>query len=109
MPRDTEIEDGDLVISKRGKGIKISEGSNCPTGTGTLVAGVLLVANTLVTANSRIFLQSKVLGTVTSPKTLGVTARVAGTSFTVTSADATDTSTFDYMIINQPQGVMGTT
>jgi hypothetical protein len=46
---------------------------------------------------------------VTAPKALGVTSRVAGTSFTVTSADATDTSTFDYMIINQPQGVMGTT
>jgi len=109
MPRDTEIEDGDLVISKRGKGIKISEGSNCPTGTGTLAAGSCVVSNTLVTATSRIFVTVKALGTVTAPKALGVTSRVAGTSFTVTSADATDTSTFDYMIINQPQGVMGTT
>jgi len=79
-------------------GLKVFEGSNAKQGTATLVAGTATVANTSVTATSRIFLTVQSLGTVTSPKALGVTARSAGTSFTITSADNTDTSVIAYEI-----------
>jgi hypothetical protein len=74
------------------RGLEVKEGSNAKQGTSTLVAGTVTVSNTSVTTSSRIFLCAQSLGTVTVPKALGVTARTAGTSFTITSADATDTS-----------------
>lgn len=73
-------------------GLKVAEGANKKQGVATLVAGTVTVANTSVTATSRIFLTAQSLGTVAAPKAIGVTARTPGTSFTITSADATDTS-----------------
>jgi hypothetical protein len=73
-------------------GLGVAEGSNAKQGTATLVAGTVTVSDTAVTANSRIFLTTQSLGTVTVPKEIAVTARTAATSFTITSADATDTS-----------------
>jgi hypothetical protein len=61
-------------------------------GTATLSSGAATVSTALVTANSLIFLTAQSLGTVSTPKTLAVTARTASTSFTITSADNTDTS-----------------
>lgn len=68
-------------------------------GVATLAAGTVTVSTTKVTANSRIMLTVQSLGTVTSPKAIAVTSRTAGTSFVITSADATDTSTIAWMII----------
>lgn len=82
----------DLELGTAGKGLRVKEGSNAKQGTATLVAGTVTVSNTSVTANSRILLTVQSLGTVTSPKAVAVTARSAGTSFTITSADVTDTS-----------------
>lgn len=62
-------------------------------GQATLVAGSVVVSNANVVAGSRIFLTTQVLGTVATPKAIAITARTAGVSFTITSADATDTST----------------
>lgn len=58
----------------------------------TLVAGTKVINNSQVAANSRIILTIQQLGTVAVPKAIGVTSRIVGTSFTITSADATDTS-----------------
>ena len=69
-------------------------------GTATLVAGTVTVANTNVTAASKIFLTVASLGTVTAPQAVYVSTIVAGTSFAITSADATDTSTVNWFIIN---------
>jgi hypothetical protein len=69
-------------------------------GRATLVAGTVTVANTNVKAASNIFLGVQSLGTVTAPKAIGVTARVNGTSFTITSADATDTSVIAWQLVN---------
>lgn len=69
-------------------------------GTVALSAGTATVNTTAVTTNSIITLTPQNLGTVTSPKTVGVTARVNGTSFTITSSDNTDTSTIGWQIIN---------
>jgi hypothetical protein len=84
--------DADFRISTLGKSIWIKEGANARMGVVTLVGGSATVSNTTVTANSRIFLSIQSLGTVIVPKAIGVTAKVNGTSFTITSADATDTS-----------------
>ena len=67
------------------------------TGTTTLVAGTKAVADTSITANSIILLTSNVDGG--SPGWLRVSARTAGTSFTITSSNNADTSTVGYMII----------
>jgi hypothetical protein len=64
-----------------------------------LAAGTVTVANTSVTANSRIVCGLVALGTVTVPSALGVSARVAGTSFTILASQATDTSTVWYEIV----------
>lgn len=90
---------GDLSIGTAGKGTLLKEGANAKMGAVVLVAGTATVATTKVTANSRIILTAQVLGTVTAPKPLAVTARTAATSFVITSSDATDTSTVAWMIV----------
>jgi hypothetical protein len=87
---------GNFDIAGNGAGYATKEGGNCKQGTAVLVAGVVTVANTSITANSRIFLTSQADGG--TPGFLRVTAKVAGTSFTVTSSNAADTSTFAYEI-----------
>lgn len=89
----------DMVLTEVGKGIYIKEGANATSGAATLVAGTVVVSTTKVTASSRIQLTIQSLGTVAAPKAIGVTARTAGTSFTITSADATDTSLIAWTII----------
>jgi hypothetical protein len=64
----------------------------------TLVGGTATVTTTRIGANSNVILNTQTLGTVTRPKHVGVTARVAGTSFTITSDDATDTSIVSWEI-----------
>jgi hypothetical protein len=92
------VTEGNLVCDVAGKGIRIKEGANACMGVATLVAGTVTVNNTSVTASSRIFLTIQSLGTVATPKAIGVTARVAATSFTITSADVTDTSVIAWEI-----------
>lgn len=89
----------DLKMTTVGKGLYVKEGSNATMGTATLVLGTATVNTTKVTANSRIFLCSESLGTITSPVAVAVTARTAGTSFTITSANLTDTSVIAWIIV----------
>lgn len=91
--------DTDIKVGVVGKGIYIKEGANGTSGVATLVGGTVVVNTTKVTANSRIYLTVQELGTVVTPMAIGVTARVAGTSFTITSADATDTSDVAWVIV----------
>lgn len=75
----------------------VEDGENKAMGVVTLVGGAAVVANEKVTANSRIFLTSQAGGG--TPGFLRVSARTAGTSFTVTSSSGTDTSVVAYMIV----------
>jgi len=93
--------DNELIISVAGKGISIKEGTNARAGVVTLVAGTATVSTTVVATNSRIKTDIQSLGTVTTPKAVGVSARVPGTSFTIMSSDNTDTSVI-YWEIGQP-------
>lgn len=90
---------GDLSLTPAGSGLNVAEGANARAGVATLAAGTKVVATTKVTANSRILLTVQALGTVTAPKAIAVTARTAGTSFTITSEDGTDTSQVAWLII----------
>lgn len=96
---DVKVLTGQLTVETAGKGLSIKEGSNAKMGTATMVAGTVTVSTTAVTANSRIFLTIQSLGTVASPKAIAVTARSANTSFTITSADNTDTSVVAWMLV----------
>lgn len=88
---------GEVILPTVGTGIAIKEGVNAKMGIAVLVAGAVTVNTNKVTANSRIFLTSNVDG-----GTVGfvrVSARVAGTSFTITSSSGTDTSSIAWIII----------
>lgn len=86
-----------VVIGTAGGGLAVAEGANARMGTVTLVAGVATVANTSVTALTRIMLTSQADGG--TPGFLRVSARTAGTSFTITSGSAVDTSTVAYLLV----------
>jgi len=83
-------------VATAGYGLQVKEGTNAKQGAATLVAGTKTVANTSVTANSRIFLTNN--ASSGTPGFLYISARVAGTSFTITSSSNTDTSTIAYEI-----------
>jgi hypothetical protein len=84
-------------LSRIGRHPSFSEAANAAQGVAVLVGGTVTVANTSVTANSRILLTSQVPGG--TPGSLGVSARTAGTSFTITSSSALDTSTVAYLLM----------
>jgi len=58
----------------------------------TLVAGACTISNKRVTAKTVIICTEQNLGTVTLPQGVGVTARTAGSQYTIKSSSATDTS-----------------
>jgi hypothetical protein len=67
-------------------------------GAATLVAGTVVVNTTAVTATSRIFLTGQ--NSSGTHGELTISARVAGVSFTITSANAADTRSIAWMIVN---------
>lgn len=89
------------MLAKGGYRNDETGGAAAVSGVATLVAGTKTVSTTAVTANSRITLSIQNLGTVSAPKPVAVTARTAGSSFTVTSSDNTDTSRV-YWEIHEP-------
>lgn len=96
---DITATNGDLVLNTAGNGVQVKTGANARAGVGAvLVAGTLDVANTSVTANTIIIPVVTALGTVAAPQALLIT-KDPGVKFTVTSADGTDTSTFDWYMV----------
>lgn len=96
---DESLLGGNLRLNTVGKGLLIKEGSNAKMGVATLSTGTVVVSTTAVTATSRIFLTAQSLGTVTVGQGLAISARSAGTSFTILSTSPTDTSVVAWMII----------
>lgn len=80
-----------------GLGFKVTEGSNLRMGASTLKAGTVTVSNTSVTANTRIFLTGQ--NSSGTHGELTVSARSAGTSFTITSSSGTDTRSVAWLLI----------
>lgn len=91
-PRDIWLS-RDLRI---GNGLQVKEGTNLRMGVATLAAGTVTVANTSVTANTRVFLTVQTAG---GTQGFLSTTRVAGTSFTINSTSATETSTVAWLLV----------
>lgn len=96
---------GNLVFGTAGNKISAPAATTTTAGANAfgrvdLVAGSAVVSTTAITNTSIVLLTNQALGTVVAPFPLAVTARTAGTSFTITSSDGTDTSTIGWVIIN---------
>lgn len=91
---------GNITTQVAGIGFQVKGGSNARIGTGTLSGGTLAVANTSVTASTLVFLTDTTSGALTNVGSLTVTT-AAGTGFTVNSTNVLDTSTFNYILIEQ--------
>lgn len=88
-----------IKLQTAGNGFYVKEGTNATMGVATLVGGTVTVSTTKVTANSRIFITAQSLGTVTIGQGLAISARSAGTSFTILSQSAVDTSVVAWIIM----------
>jgi hypothetical protein len=88
---------GSLGLNTAGNKINIATGTNASVGTGTLSGGTATIATSAVSGSSIIQVQ---LTSCSSCGTLYISAQVATTSFTVTSTNGSDASTFNYWIIN---------
>lgn len=87
-----------IVISSVGAGIQISTGTNATLGTSVLSGGTVVVNTTRVTNNSVIFLTTQG-GITANTSHQYVSARTAGTSFTISSVSILDASTVGWIII----------
>jgi hypothetical protein len=94
MGNEWEVDAANDVEADR---LRVVEGTNATMGLAVLVAGTKVVATTRVTANSRIFVTTNVPGG--TPGWLQVSARTAGTSFTILSSSGTDTSSVAWLIV----------
>jgi len=105
------LDVGELGLDTTTGVIKVGDGSTAfpslpgtignvkERGKATLVAGTKVVSSSKITTTAIVLLTVQALGTVSAPKAIAVTARSAGVSFTITSADNTDTSIVGYEII----------
>ncbi len=89
---------GDIKLNTAGNGIYVKEGVNATSGLATLVGGVVTVNTTKVTANSRIQLTGQG-GSIVNLGSYSVTARVANTSFDISSSNFSDTNTVAWVIV----------
>lgn len=95
---DVSMYGSNFTLGTAGGRLRLKEGAAASTmGRATLVAGTVVVATTSVTAASEIFLTCQTPGG--TPGFLRVSARTAGTSFTITSSSGTDTSVVGWMIV----------
>jgi len=86
-----------LQFTSIGHGLLFDEGTNAIMGLAVLVGGTVTVSTTKVTTNSRILLTNN--ASSGTPGFLYINARVANTSFTITSSSGTDTSSVMWTII----------
>lgn len=95
----TSLTSSGTVQVALGQKLVLTGGANARMGTATLVGGAVTVATTAVTANSIVFLTDQT-NSLTNIGILSVTAISPGVKFTVASANALDTSTFGWLILD---------
>ncbi len=89
---------GNLALSTAGNKIIIATGANASVGTSAaMTAGEVIVATTASSATVKIFYSRATTGGTTGD--VSITAQ-DGTGFTLTSTSNTETSTFNWWIIN---------
>ena len=91
-----EVE-GDIAIPVVGNGLRVKEGTNARMGRAQLAGGTVTVANTSITASTRIFLTPQTSGA--NSGFVYVSARVAGTSFTISSSNAADGNSVAWFLV----------
>ena len=90
---------GGVTISTIGQGLTVKSGSNAKIGTtAAMVAGVIATSTTAITANSVVLFSRKTTGGTPGHVSYTISA---GVSFTLTSTSNTETSTFDYLIVEK--------
>lgn len=90
---------GDAKLSTAGSGLYVKEGTNATMGTGTISGGTATINTTKVTANSRIFLCKQDVVPGATAEEMTVSARTAGTSFTVSTTSASEGHTFAWFLL----------
>jgi hypothetical protein len=101
-----QINEGAGFVSSQPNQVIMGNGPGAPSfwgpvsGSATYIGGSVTINTPAITAASSILLTITALGTVTVPQAWWMSANVPGTSFTITSADPTDTSTFNWCIFN---------
>lgn len=93
---DLYLSEGQVALQTVGKGISIKEGTNAKMGISTMVGGTVVVSTTAVTASSRIMLTPQ--NTSGGAGSVSVSARTAGTSFTISSTNVLDTRDVAWVI-----------
>lgn len=89
---------GNLSLGTAGNKIVIATGTNASVGTSAaMTAGAVTVATTASSATAKIFYSRATTGG--TPGNISITAQ-DGTGFTLTSTSNTETSTFNWWIIN---------
>jgi hypothetical protein len=89
---------GNINLTTAGNKLKAATGTNAAFGTATLSGGTVTVNTTAVSASSLILITVQETGT--NNGRVKVSARVASTSFTISSSDAGDNCVVAYQIIN---------
>lgn len=94
---DNTINSGNAIINTAGKTIKIKQGSNACAGTGAVLVGGTVTVNTTAAATGDIIF----LNCTAAGGTQGIvrTSISNGTSFTITSSNGADTSTYSWVIL----------
>jgi hypothetical protein len=92
------VAGGSVAVTVTGTGLKVAEGLNSKQGTVTLSGGSAVVTNSSVTASSRIFMTAQSSGAPGTCGALFIVGKVAGSSFTIGSTGANDSSTVAYEI-----------
>jgi hypothetical protein len=89
---------GNLVLGTAGNKIVIATGANASVGTSSaMTAGAVTVATTASSATAKVFYVRATTGG--TPGHVSITAQ-DGTGFTLTSSSGSETSTFNWWIIN---------
>lgn len=88
---------GDLRFTLLGAKIKFTTGTNSSLNSATLIAGTVTINANIITANSIVLITGQ---NCNSCGSYYVSSKTAGTGFTITSTNASDTSTVGYLIIN---------
>lgn len=95
---DVSMYGTNFTLGTGGGRLRLKEGDPASAmGRATLVAGTVVVPTTSITAASEVFLTCQTPGG--TPGFLRVSARTAGTSFTILSSNGADTSVVAWMIV----------
>jgi hypothetical protein len=98
-PNETLQVSGNIAISNTGGVFKIKSGENASIGTANMTAGVVTINNTLIAANDLVI--PTPMGDNTNVGGLWVSNITGGTSFTITSTNASHAGTIYWLIIKQ--------